>query len=107
MRLRIVSDLHLNKNGDDKPTFDINDDVLTIIAGDVSKNIDETYEYIHSNFKRAIFVEGNHLLYKNDNIPIQDKYDELRKMFPIESDLTFLQNNYKIVGDYIFIGATL
>ena len=103
MRVRILSDLHLDQN----PPFTLtNDDIFTIIAGDISKYTDTTINWVKTNVQRGLFIEGNHAFVK-DGMPLQEVYYRLQKAFPLEDKVTFLQNNCKIIEDKVFVGCTL
>lgn len=105
-KIRYMSDLHLDYNHDypielkDKNTF-------TAIAGDISGIHDIGVEWIKNNIHNGVFVEGNHIFYNYDGMTLQDLYKRLEEEFPIDSNVSFLQNTYKKVGNCIIFGATL
>ncbi len=74
MKIRILSDLHLDVNRDypfklaDKETF-------TILCGDTSGDPELTKEWIRNNVRHGAFVAGNHLVYNHSGRSI----GELRK----------------------------
>jgi hypothetical protein len=46
-------------------------------------------------------------LYPEDSEPIEKIYELHRKVFPKNDDIAFLQDEYKIIDDVVFIGSTL
>jgi predicted phosphodiesterase len=105
MKIRILSDIHININHRLAPKYN-KDNILTLIAGDISKNTRDTIRYINKNFNDTIFIEGNHLFYDH-LIPINKKYEILHKKFPQSSNQTFLEQDYKVYQNHVIIGATL
>lgn len=98
-----MSDLHLDVNNDG---FELEDkDTFTLIAGDISGDVDLTTKWIRENIHNGIFVEGNHCIY--EGMPLQEVYTTLKERFPLKENVSFLQNTYKIIGDYVFVGCTL
>ena len=119
MNIRIISDLHIDVNNyKGKPYTKISDvfihgiglenpKPLTVIAGDISGSLDETRRFLRRHFKSVVFVGGNHIVYNHERKPIQQLHHEYREEFPKKSNITYLENDYKIIGDTVFIGATL
>lgn len=110
MKIRVLSDLHLDVNAD--YDFKLKDkDIFTVIAGDTSGDSEMTEKWIKKNVKRGIFISGNHLVYNNKYKLIQELRDELHAAFPIDSDITYLDNECgvlsKVVDGILFIGTTL
>ena len=102
MKVRILSDLHINQNGN----FELTDkEIFTIVAGDISKDFFQLKSWLQQNIKNGIFILGNHDFTGNTNMV--DAYQELKEKFPASSNLTFLQNSYKEIDNKIFVGATL
>ena len=106
MKIRYISDLHLDYNYQyplklkDKETF-------TALAGDISGYYEVGRDWLKENIHNGVFVEGNHIFYNNDKLTLQDLYKRIEEDFPLDSDLSFLQNTYKKVGSVIIFGATL
>jgi Icc-related predicted phosphoesterase len=108
MKLRIISDLHIDVNRRHLDLFKWDDkDVLTILAGDISGSLHGTSEFVRKHFKNAILVGGNHIVYNSRGWPIQRLHDAYRKEFPLDAPISFLEDDYKEIGDIVFIGATL
>ena len=106
MKLQILSDIHLDVNR--KYPFSLPDsDTFAIIAGDISAYVDESIKWIHENIKNGVFVEGNHIGYSNKKHSIQFYQSELEKEFPIDASVSYLYDNYKVIGDYVFVGGIL
>lgn len=106
MKIKILSDLHLDVN--EKYPLSLPDtDVFTIICGDISGYMSDTINWINQNVKQGVFVEGNHIGYNNQKHSVQYLQAELQKQFPIDSNISYLYDNYKVIGDYVFVGGIL
>lgn len=106
MKIKILSDLHLDVN--EKYPLSLPDtDVFTIICGDISGYMSDTINWINQNVKQGVFVEGNHIGYESPKHSIQYLQTELQKQFPIDSNISYLYDNYKVIGDYVFVGGIL
>lgn len=106
MRLWIFSDLHLEFRGIDK--FIIPDADVCVIAGDILEGgIVPSIDWIGTNvapYMPTVFVPGNHEFYRafvDDSISAASGQ---AKRYP---GLHILNNSHAILGDSIFIGATL
>lgn len=104
MKLRIISDLHIDINKDYPLSYD--DDVFTVICGDISGYAENTISWIARNIRHGVFVAGNHVAYSG-KYTIQQSYQELERCFPLEEPVSFLKNSCKIVDDVVFVGGTL
>ena len=118
MKIDIISDLHIDnwslkyrnkfyKGKISECPFVINhsDAEYLIIAGDISDNINTSLEYINqisNNYKKILFIDGNHE--HTENFPnLIDKY-EINNM--IKNDkLIYLSINPLIIEDTVFIGC--
>lgn len=108
MKIRILSDLHVDLNKHYGNIFKWDDrDILTILAGDTSGDLKTTKEFVRKHFDNAILIGGNHIVYNDEGKPIQELYDDYRAEFPLSAPISFLENDYKVIGDVVFIGATL
>ncbi|GHS88821.1 phosphatase [Campylobacterota bacterium] len=107
MKLRIISDLHVDENTDHR-LFNWKDrDILTLIAGDTAGEMDIAVSFVRKHFNNAIVIGGNHIVYEEKSKSIQQIHREYREQFPLDSSITYLENDYKIIDDIVFIGATL
>lgn len=110
MKIRILSDLHLDVNSHHCFTLKDND-AFTIIAGDTSGDPKQTIEWVNKNVKNGLLISGNHLVYNNRKVPIQDLRNELHEAFPIDGNISYLDNEtgtlVKEVDGIIFIGTCL
>lgn len=102
MKIQILSDLHIEYSIFDIPN--IKADVL-ILAGDIGigSSVVSYIKKYRNNYKEIIYVAGNHEYY-GGNISIVSK--EIAD-FCSENDIKFLDNNYFIFEDCVFIGSTL
>lgn len=106
MKVRVISDLHIDINEDYPITYD--DDIFTIVAGDISGDPIISVEWIKQNIKNGLIIHGNHdFVYNSLNIPFQDQQNIFVNSFPLDSDVSYLNNQYKIINDIVFIGSCL
>ena len=98
MKIRAVSDLHVDINR--RAPLHIDDDMFTIVAGDVSGNPDEIVKWVKSNLKHGAFVSGNHDVYDAD-MPIEDIKQMLAREFPASNDVTYFDNDIGVVSKQI------
>lgn len=106
MKIRILSDLHIDVNY--KYPLELKDkDTFTVIAGDISGYPEYRDEWLKNNIHNGVFVEGNHIFYNDEGKSLQKLYNELEEKYPLESNVSFLQNQYKIINNVVFVGCTL
>lgn len=111
MKIKVYSDLHININNISSPRdiFEESDDVdLYIDAGDTG-TINATINFYKDTFwknKRVILIAGNHLCYGAGET-IKKSINDLKKEFPKESNITFLENDFVEINGYKIIGSTL
>jgi Icc-related predicted phosphoesterase len=107
MKIRIISDIHCDINKNKK--FNYGEDFV-ICCGDISGDRFTSENWIKNNIKQGIFVGGNHLGYnivsndKKDSLNLSIKY--LQDKFS-EEPIYFLENQYIIKNDIVFIGCIL
>lgn len=111
MKFRIFSDLHININKNNNLLKELqrntSDDVLNIIAGDISGNCFETIKWIQNYCKKALFVSGNHeLAAYDDTNAIQEVSNHFRN-FLRSFQYYYLQNDFIGFDDILFVGCTL
>lgn len=106
MKIRIMSDIHNDVNY--KYPFRLADvDKFTIVAGDISGSRYDTINWVNDNMKNGIIIGGNHSGYSDDNVSLQHIHKDLSNYYKLEDNVSYLENNYKIIDDIVFIGATL
>ena len=66
MKIRILSDLHLDINNE-FPFVLEDEDTFIVLCGDISGDYHQTQEWINNNLHRGVFVEGNHIGYDSDH----------------------------------------
>lgn len=110
MKLRVLSDLHIDVNTNNPLKLKDNDD-FTLIAGDVSGSPSLSIDWIKKNVKQGIVIAGNHIVYNIEAKTIQTLKKEMADAFPKESEITFLDHMtglmHKEVNGILFIGTTL
>lgn len=106
MKLRILSDLHLDINT--KMPFNIKDKgTFTVICGDISGYFLRTSKWLNKNVENGVFVAGNHMIYNGSGHSLQYQLKQFEKSYPLKVPLSFLNDSYKIVNDIVFVGGTL
>lgn len=118
MKIRLISDLHIDVND----TYGVSipdNDVFTLIAGDICGTVDNTIEWVKNNVKRGAFCAGNHIVYNPkvreyketmhyDKIePIETLKQRLHEAFPLDSDITFFDDDVGVLAKEICDGVLL
>lgn len=117
MLIRPVGDIHLefwNANKINRtldriiPKLDTDKDTVLTIAGDMGlchkyHTWAKPLEYLSDRFKHIVYVEGNHFFYGNN---IFGNIKDAKKVISDLDNVYFLENDYKIIDDIVFIGAT-
>lgn len=106
MKIRIISDLHLDVN-EDHPLELADKEIFTLICGDTSAYFDKATAWMHQNVKNGLFVTGNHIFYNEENKSLAHFVKQYEEAFPLESNMALLNNAYKIINDIVFVGGTL
>lgn len=108
MKIHQVSDLHLEWGPCELPGGDI-----LILAGDTIeiRNIEKKESFIDffeelKKYREVLYIFGNHEYYYGDINESIDSFKEFLQEYKI-SNVTVLEDSYKIIDDVIFIGATL
>ena len=115
MKIRLISDLHIDINERFGVSLVENgeNDVFTLIAGDICGTVENTIKWIGNNVKRGAFCAGNHIVYNPDaikskvKVPIEDIKNRLHDAFPIDSDVTFMDYDVGVVQKEIGDGILL
>lgn len=109
MRLRIVSDIHIDINKSRNYQFDFGDDFI-VACGDISGDRFATEDWVNANIRKGVFVEGNHLGYNRVTFDEDDTKEHsikyLKRKFK-KGSIRFLENDLYIVDDIVFVGCTL
>lgn len=106
MKIRVLSDLHLDINTG-MPFRLKNTEIFTVICGDISGYYSKTAKWLERNVKRGVFVAGNHIVYNRSGHSLQYQLKQFEDNFPLAAPVSFLNNGYKIVDDVVFVGGTL
>lgn len=105
MQIRVLSDIHCDIN--ENHPLKLDGDVFTIVAGDISGDPILSVQWVKENIKNGLIIHGNHLVYNRLNLPLQDLSLILSNPFPLENNISYLNNQYKIIDDIVFIGSCL
>lgn len=106
MKVRIISDLHLEINSGNPFRLD-DTETFTVICGDISGYYEETSRWLKKNVKNGVFVSGNHIVYNESKHSLQYFMNQFERNYPLSASLSYLNNTYKIVNDIVFVGGTL
>lgn len=111
MKIRILSDLHLEFCDMDIPPLADDKETVLVLAGDIgvvaTNNLKQRYipflQRCSEQFKAVIAIAGNHEYYHGhwNNVIAQ-----LREAITFDN-VYFLENETKVIDDVAFIGATL
>ena len=116
MKFRIISDLHVDINKKYYSKFKFDPEAYYLIAGDVSGSRFKTANFLKyysdKGLTNCAFVEGNHMGYDRDwechDHTKEACYAHLHQEFPLTSNISFMENDFKEVGeDIIIVGCTL
>lgn len=110
MKIRIMSDLHIDVNKDYPLQLPQKDrGIFTILAGDIAGEIDMGVQWVKDNCPYGVCIAGNHLVYNDYGLSIQALKKSLKEDFPAISTMKFLDNDYIEIPEenLIIIGATL
>lgn len=110
MKLRLLSDLHLEFSGykfkhiwtpseEDK-------EITLLLAGDISVGLTARFfvENLCKSFKHVLMVCGNHEFYNNDMTDIRARWREVEEGIP---NFHFLDNEWRILDGVRFLGGTM
>lgn len=109
MKIRILSDLHIDVN-EKYPLklFEKDREVFTIIAGDTAGELADGVLWIKNNCPYGVCVSGNHLVYNEYAKSVQELKNILKTEFPKTCTMKYLENDYVELDDNIIVvGATL
>lgn len=114
MKIRYMSDLHLEfLNSKQLDNFikkiPSGMDEICVLAGDIgdpySSNYDKFINYMSNHFRKIFIIAGNHEYYNKKTIEETNLF--MKEYFQKFNNITFLNNEYEIYGDYCFVGTTL
>ena len=115
MKIRIFSDIHVDINEHFPFSFKGADqDIFTLIPGDVSGNVKLSAKWIQQNIHNGMFIVGNHdPAYNNLGWTIKRQKQYLADRFPIDGNVTFLDEQVGVMSkpipntNIIVVGSTL
>jgi predicted phosphodiesterase len=111
MKIRILSDLHLEFHRDKGANFikslETNDTDVLVLAGDISTSeyIEEALNQFASKFPKVLYVHGNHEYYKNKRDDVVSA--TIRAVLKHNSNLYWLNRNAVTIDGVRFVGTTL
>lgn len=106
MKIRIISDLHIDVNAG--YSFRLKDtEIFTVVCGDISGYFEKTSRWLNKYIKNGVFVSGNHIVYNESKHSIQYFMKQFERNYPLSSSLSYLNNNFKLIDDIVFVGGTL
>lgn len=114
MKIRYMSDLHLEFADFDVPPQDDDKDQILVLAGDVgvveSSSFTSRYipflKRVNEQFRTVILIMGNHEHYGGSFLKTAEKLREALKSVEL-TNIVFLEKATHVIDDVAFIGATL
>lgn len=108
MKIRLISDLHIdiNRNYPLDLHKDGANDMYTIVAGDISGLPTMSIEWVKKNIHQGALVSGNHDVYDVDD-PIEEVKEQFHKAFPVNSAITYFDNDVGVISKEIANGILL
>jgi predicted phosphodiesterase len=106
MKIRILSDLHLEFGNLIITRLPDDHDTILVLAGDIHvgmKGLDFVDEMCE-RFKHVVYVLGNHEFY---GTYVQITRDNWQVVAQAKANLTVMDNSYIILDDVLFLGGTL
>lgn len=99
MKIRLVSDLHIDINSAYPLDFKHEglDDMFTVVAGDICGSPEKAAEWLKCNVSHGAFVSGNHDVYDTD-MSIEDVKTYFAKEFPADSDMTYFDSDVGVIS---------
>ena len=99
MKIRLVSDLHLDINHEYHLDFKDEglDDMFTVVAGDICGSPETAAQWLKKNITHGAFVSGNHDVY-DTSMPIEDVKAFFAKEFPLSSSITYFDNEVGVMS---------
>lgn len=113
MKVRVISDLHLDLNEYWPISLDKNDGIFTVMCGDLSGSPAITKRWISKNVGRGVFVSGNHLVYNHEGKTVSQLREEMAKGHGKTAKVTYLDCMTKsgvcskLVDGVLFVGSCL
>lgn len=113
MRVRVISDLHLEMCKDDRGVPDLGSGEVLILGGDIlcahHFKKDGLLHKVYSNFLKkcvdnfndVLYIAGNHEFYSYN---YEGTFNVLKEHLP--PSIHFLENDYVKIQDWVFIGST-
>ena len=113
MKVKVVSDLHLEMCEDGNGVPDLGEGNVLILGGDIlcarhfktNGKLHEVYDNFlkkcADNFDYTLYIAGNHEAYGYN---YEGSWNVLKEQMPVGIHL--LENAYVVIGDWIFIGST-
>ena len=107
MKLRILSDLHLDHQRGRFELEEVEHDVL-VCVGDVRGSITDGIEVLRKMSKwPGVFVGGNHEFYGFDGASLEEAYDAGREKAGEGGPVYLLENETLVLDGVRFLGTTL
>jgi hypothetical protein len=114
MKIKVVSDLHLECCEENIGVPDLGEGDVLILGGDIlcarhfkkngplHKVYDDFLQKCVKNFDEVLYLNGNHEAYGYN---YEGTFDVLAEHLPKE--IHYLENDYVNIKDWVFLGATL
>lgn len=106
MKIRLMSDLHLEFANFRIPQMEDDKDTVLVLAGDINIGLQAKNWITHyaDRFYAIVYVMGNHEFYNNDIVKVIDRWSA---PCAVPSNVFVLTNEVKHIRDVTFIGTPL
>ena len=114
MKVRVISDIHLEFNGDNQGIPDLGEGDALILGGDIlcarhfkkdgplRKVYNDFLQKCVKNFDEVLYINGNHEFYSYN---YEGTFNVLKEHLPKE--IHYLENDYVKIKDWVFLCCTL
>lgn len=106
MKIRLMSDLHLEFANYRIPPMQDDKDTVLVLAGDINIGLQAKNWITHyaAQFHSIVYVLGNHEFYNNDIVNVINRWSV---PYTVPSNVYVLTNEIKHIGNVAFIGTPL
>lgn len=108
----VLSDTHFEFNTEiSNELSNLNDYDCALLAGDIAVEDSQLKTLFDTYFqnKKVCFLGGNHICYRKNSSDrfIENINANLHKSYPLDNNISFMENDYKIIDNTVIIGCNL
>lgn len=120
MKIRLISDLHLEFNCFDLPHLDTDPETVLVIAGDINpqdrlykdqcgrfpeKSTEALFDSLTGRFLKILCIAGNHCYWRASSL--DSGISSLRDLCSGYNDIEFMEQDHIAIGGVDFFGCTM